>query len=37
MALIDLTGRRWALGIRWLLAENGALAFNAPLGMRSSS
>ncbi len=29
MALLDLLGRRWALGILWVLAERGPLAFNA--------
>lgn len=29
MALLDLLGRRWALGIVWILAEVGPLSFNA--------
>jgi len=29
MALLDLLGRRWALGIIWVLAERGPLSFNA--------
>ena len=29
MALLDLLGRRWALGILWVLAEQGPLPFNA--------
>ncbi|MBI1361161.1 MAG: transcriptional regulator [Alphaproteobacteria bacterium] len=29
MALLDLLGRRWALGVVWTLAENGPLPFKA--------
>ncbi len=29
MALLDLLGRRWALGIVWVLAEFGPLSFSA--------
>ena len=29
MALLDLLGRRWALGIIWVIAERGPLSFNA--------
>lgn len=29
MALLDLLGRRWALGIVWTLAEGAPLSFNA--------
>lgn len=29
MALLDLLGRRWALGILWVLARNSPLSFNS--------
>ncbi|WP_310618996.1 winged helix-turn-helix transcriptional regulator [Flexibacterium corallicola] len=29
MALLDLLGRRWALGVLWVLAENAPCTFNA--------
>ncbi|BDU18127.1 winged helix-turn-helix transcriptional regulator [Lysobacter auxotrophicus] len=29
MALFDLLGRRWAMGVLWTLAESGALTFRA--------
>src|SRR3546814_20363735 len=27
MALFDLLGRRWAMGVRWTLSEGGAMTF----------
>ncbi|MGD8380254.1 MAG: helix-turn-helix domain-containing protein [Gammaproteobacteria bacterium] len=36
MALLDLLGRRWAMGVLWILAENGPCGF-AELQVRCES